>query len=369
MAKRRSRGEGSLYHLKSKDLWVSKITLPDGRRRVKYAKTQRAARDLHQTALNQLRQGLMARDDTITVAQFVGRYMEDVAKHTLRPKTIEVNSALIRLHIIPSIGKMKLSQLRPDHLQTLYAQKLDSGLSKRTVQFIHSIIHKVLNRAMMWGLVPRNVSSLVKAPKPSKRPPTIFTREESIAFLDAVKDHRFYPMYIVAIYCGLREGEILGIHREDVDLTHGVINVRNAVQSLKGVGLVVTEVKNESSKRSVTIPETALQVLTAYLEGLHINKGLIFTTSTGKPYSPRNLVRHFKSILVENNLPDIRFYDLRHTSASLLLAAGVHPKIVQERFGHSSIVLTLDTYSHLIPGIQNVASEKMDDILKPVSIP
>jgi len=101
-----------------------------------------------------------------------------------------------------------------------------------------------------------------------------------------------------------------------------------------------------------------------YLEGLSISKGLIFTTSTGRHYSPRNLVRHFKSVLEENSLPDIRFYDLRHTSASLLLAAGVHPKIVQERFGHSTIVLTLDTYSHLIPGIQNIASQKIDDILK-----
>lgn len=158
MAKRRSCGEGSLYHLKSKDLWVSKITLPDGSHRVKYGKKQKEVREHHQAAINQLRQGLMARNDTITVAAFVGRYMEDVAKRTLRPKTIEVNSALIRLHIIPAIGKMKLSQLRPDHLQTLYAQKLDSGLSKRKIQFIHSIIHKVLNRAMMWELVPRNVS-------------------------------------------------------------------------------------------------------------------------------------------------------------------------------------------------------------------
>lgn len=360
--KRRSRGEGSLYYSESKKLWVSKITLPDGRRKVKYGKSQKEVREHHQTALNQLRQGILG-DETITTADFINRYMESVGRHNLRPKTIESYTALIRLHIIPDIGKIKIAHLRPDHLQALYSQKLEKGLSKRTVQFIHSIIHKCLDQAMRWGIVPRNVADLVTAPTPQRRPPSIFDSRQVGVFLNAVKDHRFYLIYVIAIYCGLREGEVLGIHVEDVDLQKGVINVNHAVQSLAGKGLVVTEPKTDRSRRSISLSKTPLTLLAKHIEGLNRNQGLIFTTSTGHPYSPRNLVRHFKSVLKETGLPNIRFHDLRHTSASLLLAAGVHPKVVQERLGHSTIVLTLDTYSHLIPGMQDRAAEKMEKIL------
>ena len=364
MAKRRSRGEGSIYFLKSKGLWVSKITLPDGSKKVKYGKSQKEVREHHQTALNQLRQGLLAKDDTITVSEFLNRYMESVGKHTLRPRTVEAYSSLIRVHIDPGIGHIKLVQLRPDHLQAFYSQKLDAGLSKRTVHFIHSVLHKVLDQAMKWGMVPRNVADFVQAPKAEKKSFAFYTKDQLNLFLDTVKGHRFYPIYVLAVYCGFREGEVLGIHHEDIDLQNGVINVRHAVLSLKG-GLVITEPKTESSKRAVTLPPTALFVLKRHLEQLKTNQGLVFTTSSGKPISPRNLVRHFKSALKEANLPDIRFHDLRHSHASLLLAAGVNPKIVQERLGHSQISLTLDTYSHVIPSLQDEAAEKVEEILNP----
>jgi len=362
VTKRRSRGEGSIYFLKSKGLWVSKITLPDGSRKVKYGKSQKEVRDYHQETLNQLRQGMMVKDDNITVSEFLNRYMESVAKHTLRPRTIEAHSSLIRIHINPGIGHIKLVQLRPDHLQNFYSQKLEEGLSKRTVRYIHSVLHKTLKQALMWGMVSRNVSDLVEAPRPEKYIPQFYTKEQINKLLKAVEDHRYYPIYVLAVYCGFREGEVLGIHHEDIDLQNGVINVRHAVLTLKG-GLVITEPKTASSKRAVTLPPTALKVLKKHLEQLKNNQGLIFTTSTGRPISPRNLVRHFKSAIKKAGLPDIRFHDLRHSHASLLLAAGVNPKIVQERLGHSQISLTLDTYSHVIPSLQDEAAEKVEEIL------
>lgn len=164
------------------------------------------------------------------------------------------------------------------------------------------------------------------------------------------------------IYCGFREGEALGVHWEDIDLKNRVINVRHAVLTLLG-GLVITEPKTESSKRAVTLPKFAYEVPVNHLEQLNKNQGLIFTTSSGKPISPRNLIRHFKLALKAAGLPDIRIHDLRHSHASLLLAAGVNPKIVQERLGHSQISLTLDTYSHVIPSLQESAAEKMDLIM------
>jgi len=361
MVRRRSRGEGSLYFLESKGLWVSKITLPDGTRKVKYGKKQKDVRDHHQVLLNQLRQGIMAKDDNLTVAAFILNYMETVGKHNLRPKTMESYLSLIKMHIVPTIGKIKLVSLRPDHLQALYSQKLDSGLSHRTVHYIHSIIHKVLDQALKWGMVVRNVADLVEAPTPKRRQLTVWDREQVNKFLDYVKvnDPRFYPIYVLAIYGGFREGEILGIHRSDLNLFKGTITVNHAVQYLMGQGVVITTPKTDSSRRSVKLPASVLIILKNYLEGLESNQ-LLFTTDSGKPINPRFLVKHFKADLANAGVPEIRFHDLRHTSATLLLSANVHPKVVQERLGHASITLTLNTYSHVMADIQDEAADKLD---------
>ena len=360
--KRRSRGEGSIYFLEKKGLWVSKITLPDGTRKVKYGKYQKDVREHHQTAMNHLRQGVLPKDDKMTISQFATSYMKTVGKHTLRQKTIEGYSSLIRVHIIPSIGKVRLSELRPDHLQTLYSQKLESGLSRRTVHFIPSIIHKFLDQALKWGLVVRNVADLVDAPTPQRRNLTVWNKEEVNRFLDytEVHDPRFYPAFLLCIYGGFREGEVLGIHRSDVNLDRGTVTVNHAAQYLLGKGVIITQPKTDRSRRSVKIPKSTLIVLKGHMEGLKENQRLLFTTDSGKPINPRFLIKHFKDDLRGAGLPEIRLHDLRHTSATLLLSANVHPKVVQERLGHSTITLTLDTYSSVLPDIQDEAAEKLD---------
>ena len=362
MTRRRSRGEGSLYFLKSKGLWVSNITLPDGTRKVKYGKKQSDVRTHHLTTLNELRQGILPKNDVITVSEFMSNYMETVGKNTLRPRTQEIYASFLKVHINPSLGKIRLTELGPQQLQTFYRQKIESGLSKRTVQLLHSTIRRALNQAVKWGMLSRNVCSLVDAPRPSKRSPTFFTKEQLNIFLDSVKDHRWYPIYVLLVYGGFREGEALGIHVEDCDMKNRAINVRHAVLTLKG-GLVITEPKTESSKRVVTLPKFAYEELKKHLEQSNKKQGLIFTTGSGKPVSPRNLIRHFKLALKAAGLPDIRVHDLRHSHASLLLSAGVNPKIVQERLGHASIVLTLNTYSHVIPSLQESAAEKIDELM------
>jgi len=153
----------------------------------------------------------------------------------------------------------------------------------------------------------------------------------------------------VAIYTGMRQGEILGLHRRDINIEKGVVNVRHQISAIRGQGLVIAEPKSEKARRPITLPPTALAILKSHLELIDEGPGLIFTTSTGRPISPRNILRHFKLVIERTGLPEIRFHDLRHTHATLLLVAGVHPKVVQERLGHSQISLTLDTYSHVIP--------------------
>lgn len=360
--KHRSHNEGSIYWDKGKNLWVAKISLPDGKRKVKYSKSQKAVKEWLVTAQNQLRQGLLPKDDSITVSQYIDNYMENVGKHNLRPKTIEVYSYLIRLHIVPVIGHIKLTQLRPDHLQALYSQKLESGLSKRTVQFIHSVIHKSLHQALKWGMVARNVAELVEAPRPKRNPPILWNPDQMNLFLNHAEKNKYYMIFLLATYCGFREGEVLGIHVEDCDLDRGTINVTHTVQTLKG-GLVITEPKTESSRRAVTVPKTALIALKKYIRAMNKKEGLVFTTSTGGPISPSNVVKAFKAETKEAGLPKIRFHDLRHFHASALLLAGVSPKVIQERLGHSQINTTLDIYAHVMPSMHDDAAEKMNKIL------
>lgn len=360
--RRTAKGMGSIYFHKSKGLWVSKITLPDGTSRFKYSKLQKEVREHHQKALNDLRQGILPKDDTITIAQFMANYTETVGKHTLRPRTQEISESFLRVHILPSLGNIKLKDLRADHLQSFYSQKINSGLSKRTVQMMHVLLRTALKQAVKWDLVVRNVTDLVEAPRPVKSAPKFFTKEQLNKFLETVKGHKWYLIYLLLIYGGFREGEVLGIHYEDCDMVNRAINVRHSVITLK-TGLAITEPKTKTSRRAVTLPKVAYDELKKHLDQLESNQGLIFTTSVGTPISPRNFIRHFKQALKDAGLPDIRVHDLRHSHASLLLASGVNPKMVQERLGHASITLTLSTYSHTIPSMQDEVARRLDDIM------
>lgn len=363
MAKRRSKGEGTIYLVESKGLWIAKITLPDGKRKVKYAKTQKAVREWLVTQQNALRQGLLPKDDTTTVSEFLGNYMETIGKHTLRPKTIEAYLYLIRLHIVPNLGSIRLSQLRPDHLQSLYAQKLEQGLSRRTVRFIHSVIHKALEQALRWGLVVRNVADLADPPPQQKRPPTIYTVEQITTLLKSISDPKIRLAINLAAMGGFREGEILGIHIEDINIKAGCISVNHAVQYQVGHGVVITAPKTDKSRRTVKLPKRSVKELRDYLKLINRNQGLLFTTSSGRPINPRFLIKKFKDAIKDAGLPEIRFHDLRHSHSTLLLKAGVHPSLVQSRLGHASVLLTLDTYSHTTPEMQDELVEKMEKVL------
>jgi integrase len=363
--KRRANNEGSLFFSDSEKCWIGEIVLPDGRKKRKRSKKQQVVREWLLQQRDAIRDNLLIDNEHLTLADFLDRYMADVAAHNLRPKTIEAYESLIRIHIRPALGSLKLSQLRPDHLQSLYSEKRKSGLSNRTVQFIHSILHKTLDQALKWGLVLRNVADLVEKPTVKRKAPVIWTTEQVRVFLSAVRDHRFYPIYVLALAGGFREGEVLAIHYKDVDWENGIINVTHAIQYLIGKGVVLTEPKTDKGRRPVPLPEYAMKVLKAHADSQNRNQGFIFVTSNGTPFSPRNLVRHFKEVIETTGLPEIRFHDLRHYHASYLLSQGINPKVVQERLGHSTILLTLDTYSHTIPSLQKEAAVKAGEMFKP----
>lgn len=363
MAKRRAKGEGSIYQQKKSGLWIAQLTLPNGNRKSKSSKTQKVVVDWLVDQQSKSRNGVYTTSDQLKLGEFLDSYMEDVGYHTLRRTTFIEYKRLIEQHIKPTLGNIKLVALQPGHIQNLYSKKRKEGLSRRTVQYIHAVIHKALNQALMWELVSRNVADLVDKPRPKKTLFKTWTADEVKQFLEAAKDHLYFPIYLIAATGGLRQGEILGIHKGDVDLENGIIQVRHQLTYIRGEGFTITEPKSPKSIRPVTLPPSTIKVLGEHLK--HIEDGLIFTTRSGKPISARNVVRHFKSVIRSEGLPEIRFHDLRHTFATLLLSVdgGVHPKIVQEMLGHSSISLTLDTYSHVIPSLQERTAEKVEKIL------
>jgi integrase len=358
VAKRRSRGEGTIYFSNTHQRWVAQISLPGGKRKTKYGKTQGEVKEWLLEKRKALQDGTYVEPGKIPCGDFLARYMKDVAEHSLRPTTLQSYFSLIRNHIEPGLGGYKLTQITPAQIQNFYSEKLNAGLSKRTVQFMHSIIHRALQQALKWGLVVRNAADLVDAPSPRRKPPMTWTIEQIKHFLRVVEDHPYYPIYVLAVFTGMREGELLALHWSDISLNAGKIQVKRTLQVVRGKGLVISEPKTEKSKRSIVIPDNALRVL----EGMKEEEGLVFKTRTGKPISPRNLVRHFKSAIETAGLPEIRFHDLRHTFATIHLQADTNPKVVQEMLGHSQISLTLDTYSHVLPSVQEDAAKKFNDL-------
>jgi integrase len=362
MAKHRSPGEGTIFQ-ENTNLWVAEITLPDGKRKRKRSKTQKIVRDWLLNQREAVKKGLWQDNEKITVGDFLDRYYTDVASHTLRAKTLVSYESIIRLHLKPEIGYLRLVALTPAHLQNLYAKKLDSGLSKRSVQYIHAVIHRVLTQAVKWGILVRNIADAVDAPKVNKKAPEVLTEAQVKQLLDSTTG-RLKAIILIAATCGLRQGEILGLRWEDTDLNKSSIYISQTAQSIYKQGIIISEPKTERGKREVTLPEVTIETLKEYQLVTGDYKGLIFHTDTYKPVAARNVLRDYQALLDKGGLPHVTFHSLRHYHATALLQKNVNPKIVQERLGHSRISETLDIYSHVIPGMQQEAADKIDEIFK-----
>ena len=370
MTKRRAKGEGSLYFWEEKSLWVAKLTLPDGKRKTKYSKTQREVKDWLLEKRKNLKDGLFL-DADLSLNHFLNRYLEDYAKHNLRPSTYQSYYNVITKHILPEMGNIQISKLRPDHLNNLYSKKREEGYSPRTIQYIHGVLKRALNKAVKWGLIVSNPLNKADTPQDRKKEMKTWTADEVRTFLNQIEGHRWQAIYILATV-GMREGEILGLRWSDVDLENGNLKVVQTVQYIQGMGLVFGEPKTSKAKRLIILPEFVVEALKAHkIKQNELKKsknwrgqGLVFTTNIGTPISPRNLIRHFKGELEKAGLPDIRFHDLRHTVATLLLEKNIHPLVVSSLLGHSSVNLTLSTYSHVLPALHKDVANTLDDIFE-----
>ena len=361
MTNRRAKGEGSIYKEEFSGCWVAQITLPNGQRKKKRSKRQQVVRQWLHDQHSAVQSNLLLKDERLSVGEYLKRFVDDVAAHSLAPSTIRSYSYLIRDHITPEIGHLKLVSLRPDHLQTLHSKKLKEGLSKRTVQYIHAVIRRAFNQAVKWGLLYRNPTNAATPRRPERKPPQTLSVEQAKAFLKAVEDLPYFPLYFLAISCGIRKGELLGLQWPSVELKRGKIRVRYTLVDIQGK-THLGQPKSAAANRTITLPESVIEALEQHQINAGASEGYVFTTSTGNPISQRNLTRHFHSVLKEIGLPKMPFHSLRHSAATILLQSNVHPRLVQEMLGHSTIVLTLDTYSHVIPDHHEEAANEMDEI-------
>jgi integrase len=254
----------------------------------------------------------------------------------------------------------------------LVGAKVEEGLSPRTIRGIRAVLRSALSDAVKWRVVPYNAAKAASLPRAKRVETRVFTPEQARTFVAAAGAHRLGPVFSVALAVGLRLGEALGLRWMDVDLERSQLHVRQALQRVAGE-LQFVEPKSEQSRRTIALPEVAAKILkrhrTAQLEerlkagSRWTESGLVFTSTIGTPLDDRNVRRAFTTILRGAELPTIRIHDLRHTCASLLLVQGVHPRVVMETLGHSQISLTLDTYSHVLPALQQDAARQMDSLL------
>jgi integrase len=371
MTRHRAHGEGTIFFNDKKGLWVAKVSLPNGKRRTKYNKRQSVVKEWLQGEREKVKKGTFVYDSKINVSGFMDYYMETYGKVKLRQTTFVSYSQVIRSHIKPELGGIKLSQLTPGQINQLIKKKLESGLSPRMVEYIHGILKRALNRAVKWQYITTNPALLSEPPSPNSPAPEVWNPLQVKTFLESLKGDRWTAIYYLACATGMRRGEILGLSMSSINLEAGYLKVVQSLQMIQGEGLKIVEPKTQKSRRMIMLPAYAVEALKEHLKRREeLSKhprwkesGLVFTTNIGTPIEPRNLNRHFVTKMEEAKLPHIRFHDLRHTVASILLEKNIHPKLVSELLGHSNVNLTLNTYSHIINPLNRLVADALDEVI------
>ncbi len=314
--------------------------------------------------------GILGDPQRLTVATFLHRWLDDAVRPSVRVAVHRRYAEIVRLRIVPRIGGISLSRLTPMHVQSLLTSLENEGVSSRGRQMVYDRLHRALGQAVQWGLLPRNVCDGVtrpRAPRPTMR---VLTPEHVNVLLTAAREDRFHALYVLAVTTGLRQGELLGLWWTDIDLDRAVLHVCRALHEVAG-RLWFDEPKTAKARRTVDLPAYAVAALREHRDRMLAERDLqelVFQDTQGGPVRKSNLVRRsFLPLLKRASLPRIRFHDLRHTAATLLLLQGVHPKVVQERLGHSQISITLDTYSHVLPSMGRDAANKLDALLGEVN--
>ena len=303
-------------------------------------------------------------------------YLQDwllgAAAARVTAKTASDYGSLLRLHVNPVLGDRKLSQLASADIQKLYSAMLERGLSPRTIRYTHSVLSSALQQAVKWGLLSRNPAKAVDLPRNTQREMKALSPAQATAFLVVAQGDRWHPLWHLLLVTGMRPGEALALRWSDLDGQKVRIQ-RNLVRHADG-RWELKEPKTQRGRRTVTISAATAVLFQQHrrsqveerlkLGPEYTDRSFVFAASNGSPLDWRVLVqRHFNKLIKASGLPRIRPYDLRHTSATLLLGEGVNVKVVSERLGHASAALTLDVYAHVTPDMQDEAADRMQKVL------
>ena len=325
-------------------------------------------------ALAERADGIVYDDENLTVGEYLDSWLKGSVRGSVRQSTFDRYEIAVRVHIKPALGRLRLKKLTSARLASFYQDRLDARFAAASVYKLHVVLHKALDQAVRWHMVPRNVAGLAKAPRPSAtKEISPLSAEEARRLLEAAHGDRLEALYVLAVHTGMRQGELLALKWQDVDLENATLSVRRTITK-SGGRLLLGEPKTRKSRRTIDLTEASVEALREHLarqtEEITIlgdrykDAGLVFTSEVGTLINPTNLRRRsFASLLEKAKVPRVRFHDLRHTCATLLFSHNVHPKEVQELLGHANISITLDTYSHVIPGMRDRAARAMEDAL------
>lgn len=393
---RRGRGEGSIFQ-RADGLWVGVLTVGytetgKRRRRTLYGPTKAVVLERMAHLRHAALTGMLGEATKLTVGDYLRTWLHDAARPRIRDTTHASYEELIRLHIAPRVGSVALAKLTPAHVQHVLAEMKQAGLSVQRRTLAYRVLSTALKRAVQLGLIPRNVCQAVTCPKPPKRMAEAFTPQQAEAILRAAVGDRLEALYVLAITAGLREGELFGLQPDCIDFKTGRLFVKQQLCELGGRRWLNVP-KTDKGRREIHLTKLARVALWEHRKrqltaGRWRADGYVFSDTRGGPLRRSNFIRREWQPLAERadliraggvidakteqpvidektGQPKIRkifprFHITRHTAATLLLMQGVHPRVVQELLGHSSIAVTMDTYSHVLPSMGEEAAAKMD---------
>ena len=363
--------------------WLVRIFMGrDGKGKRQYLnKTLRGTKKDAETylskTLTEISSGTFIEASPTTIDAYLEKWLKTAARPRLRDNTYREYGGLIDRYIKPVLGDKRLSDLRPLDVQAFYSSLSERGLSPRTIRFTHSVLASAFKQAVRWRMLAHNPCDSVELPRKAGKEMQSLTPAEATCFLKEAASDRWFALFVLALATGLRPSEYFGLKWSDVDLEHGLVTVQRSLiwRSYKSGDWYFGEPKTPRSRRRIPLPASVVRALSEHRRRqaeerlkagpAYQNLDLVFATGEGQPLIRLNVIqKHFKPILKRAKLPEtLRLYDLRHTCATLLLAANENPKVVSERLGHSSITLTMDIYSHVLPDMQQEASEKLEKML------
>lgn len=386
-AGRRGNGEASIYKRASDGRWVGSLQTGfgvDGQRlrKVVYGSTRGEVAAKVAELARLVAADLPLPDDKLLTGPYLRSWLEAV-RPSVRPATFVSYSGHVD-RLAPAFERIPLARLQPATVRAFVATTLETGLSPRTTGYRLAVLRQALGQAVRDGILARNVGSLVEMPRAVRVEVRPLDPEQARTFLAAISDDRLQALYAVALALGLRQGEALGLRWSDVDLDAGTLAVRVALCQLpkavrpnggrRGTRYALVEPKTSRSRRTLVLPALVVAGLREHRRRQLEERiaagprwrgtwGLVFTTPIGTPLDSRNVTKAFQTVLETAGLPRLRFHDLRHSCATLMLVQGINPRVVMATLGHSNITMTLGTYSHVLPSLQRDAADQMDAVL------